>query len=210
MRFATTSFKSEQIIRLRVSIKSCIIKRLYESVQTLEPTESGGGAGGSRRLSARHRQVLINFSSGGSTTTARLAGNTNVAPVPQDYDGDGKADPAVFRRSNTRWVIAHSSLNGQLSNTRIGSQNDVAVPAPYQPYKVPPQRRQRQLPPRRQRPRRLAGQQFPQAHRQAPPSPGLRPSDETITKKKRTRERIAPLSDISHDQLVRPRVFRTG
>jgi hypothetical protein len=50
-------------------------------------------------------------------------------PAPADYDGDGKADLAVYRKATGQWLILPSSSN-TLQVTRLGVANlDVPVPA---------------------------------------------------------------------------------
>ena len=66
-----------------------------------------------------------------------LIAAAGLVPVPQDYDADGKADPAVFRPATAEWTILQS-VNNQRRTFRLGARNDVPVPSPYTPYRVPP------------------------------------------------------------------------
>ncbi|MDF1504962.1 PxKF domain-containing protein [Roseisolibacter sp. H3M3-2] len=50
-------------------------------------------------------------------------------PVPADYDGDGRTDPAVWRASE-RWLVLRSA-DLTTTQTLWGDPNDVPVPADY-------------------------------------------------------------------------------
>ncbi len=54
--------------------------------------------------------------------------------VAADYDGDGKADPAIYGESNGRWFLLLSSLNYSFLITlesTLGGTGYVPVPADY-------------------------------------------------------------------------------
>lgn len=67
------------------------------------------------------------------TSKTRLAANQNV-PVPSDFDGDGRADIAVWRSATADWHILLSTKNFDRSSSLVlswGFPGDVPVPADY-------------------------------------------------------------------------------
>jgi putative transposon-encoded protein len=70
---------------------------------------------------------IINSSTGASQATS--LGNSGDVPAPGDYDGDGKADLAVFS-PNALWTIVNSS-DGSVRTQSFGISGDVPVPGDY-------------------------------------------------------------------------------
>jgi len=63
--------------------------------------------------SAAYRILLStrNYDTGASVTVPAGWPALGDTPVPADYDGDGKADPAIWRASTGVWIIAKSSAS---------------------------------------------------------------------------------------------------
>ena len=64
------------------------------------------------------------------SSTWELWENPNSLPVPGDYDGDGKTDPAVYNPATSAWTL-QQSRSGLASLFFGWSHNDVPVPADY-------------------------------------------------------------------------------
>jgi len=56
-------------------------------------------------------------------------GNSTDVPAPGDYDGDGKADAAIFRPSTSTWFSSNS--NGSTLIQQFGATGDMPVPNAY-------------------------------------------------------------------------------
>jgi hypothetical protein len=71
----------------------------------------------------------IRYSSGGATITSPTNQSGDI-PAPADYDGDGKADRAVYRQSTSQWIIPNSGGGQTVKAVGTGSV-DLPVLAPY-------------------------------------------------------------------------------
>src|SRR5436853_529577 len=119
---------------------------------TARPTQASGGprrASGSSR-SLRPTTRSSSRCNGGSRETCRLSAilksSTNYnfnqplfvpagfpslgdTPVVGDYDGDGKADPGIWRSSQAVWIIPTSSSNyTQFIFSQWGQSGDIPLP----------------------------------------------------------------------------------
>ena len=61
----------------------------------------------------------------------RSAGTWYILTVPGDYDGDGRADIAMYRPSTGNWTILRSLALPYIVNISWGLSTDLPVPADY-------------------------------------------------------------------------------
>lgn len=84
-----------------------------------------------------NRTLFINRSRDGFTgylmtdsSSTEEFGLTSVIPVSADYDGDGKADPAVFSKPNGLWLI-YLTGSGQVVKNQWGLSTDLVPPGGF-------------------------------------------------------------------------------
>ena len=72
------------------------------------------------------------LSMGYTTTLTTRAGGIGWAPVPGDFDGDGRADRALYEQSTGRWYVVLSGANFTTTlSISVGGPGWKAVPADY-------------------------------------------------------------------------------
>ena len=80
-------------------------------------------------MAAGARPLVIVYSSTGAQVVKQW-GLPGDIPVPWDYDGDGKADCAVWRPANGPWYIAPSGNPGAPVTVQWGLPGDVPIYKP--------------------------------------------------------------------------------
>jgi hypothetical protein len=58
-------------------------------------------------------------------------GGTGYAPVVGDYDGDGKADPAIYEEASGKWQVLLSAGGYLAVTATLGGSGYAALPADY-------------------------------------------------------------------------------
>jgi hypothetical protein len=67
--------------------------------------------------------------SSNNTFFGQQFGTEEDRPVPSDYDGDGRADIAVFRPSAGTWYLLGSSSG--FTARQWGANGDIPIPAAF-------------------------------------------------------------------------------
>lgn len=67
------------------------------------------------------------INSDGNTHTFAHGNSTDI-PIPGDYDGDGKADYAIFRPSADAWYIYYSFDLNNYQTIDFGQSGDIPIP----------------------------------------------------------------------------------
>ncbi len=70
---------------------------------------------------------MLNSSTG--TSTILPFGSNGDRPIAADYDGDGRADIAVFRPSTGIWYLLQSTSG--FTGVQWGVATDVAIPSAF-------------------------------------------------------------------------------